>query len=474
MKFFRYLSGTWLITGFLILFMYEPLASQPLTEIPSGKIIHLRNINISGNKRTRSSIILRECPFKLGDTLLSANYARLVMSAKENIFNTRLFNFVTIDSSSVKEGTVDINIRVTERWYIWPWPYFEVSDRNFNAWLETTDWSRLTYGIDLTVQNVRGRNETLKFPVHLGFNQQYGFFYQMPYLNRKKTLGINFGAVYQMNHEVVVTSQENKPVYYKDSESYPASRAVVSAGLVLRRGIYVKHSFNFSWSWYKFADTLLVINPEYAVGTNPQFLTFYYQFKNDHRDIQFYPLKGSYFDIELYKYGFWQDVDELHLKTNLRKYWRIHNRWYFASGLTLSANLSKNLQNYFLQKGLGYGRDFVRGYEYYVIDGKSFALLKNNLKFAIIPQRIVEIPFIGTRKFNTIPYALYLNVFTDFGYVYSFNGIKTNQNSMQNTLLAGYGAGLDFTTYYDIVIRMEVSMNGNGEPGVYLHFMAPI
>ena len=75
----------------------------------------------------------------------------------------------------------------------------------------------------------------------------------------------------------------------------------------------------------------------------------------------------------------------------------------------------------------------------------------------------------------------YANLFVDMGYVYAyqqiaygFNDTSLPFNSLQNTFMMGYGLGLDFTTYYDVVIRVEGSMNLLGKPGVYIHFIAPI
>ena len=42
-----------------------------------------------------------------------------------------------------------------------------------------------------------------------------------------------------------------------------------------------------------------------------------------------------------------------------------------------------------------------------------------------------------------------------------------------NEFLYGYGLGLDFVTYYDIVFRVEFSANKFGETGLFLHFNAP-
>ena len=113
-----------------------------------------------------------------------------------------------------------------------------------------------------------------------------------------------------------------------------------------------------------------------------------------------------------------------------------------------------------------------------MIDGQHYALLKNNLKFAVLPQHIGKIGFIKSSKFNTIPVALYLNAFTDMGFAYHYQGNGPSEekagNTLENTFLIGYGLGLDFTTYYDIVVRLEGAMNKMFQPGVYLHFIAPI
>jgi hypothetical protein len=120
----------------------------------------------------------------------------------------------------------------------------------------------------------------------------------------------------------------------------------------------------------------------------------------------------------------------------------------------------------------------VRGYEYYVVDGQHFAVVKNNLRFAVIPHHVERLGFIQTAKFNTIPVALYVNAFIDMGYVYHYPVLQPDEivlgNTLENSLLIGYGLGMDFTTYYDIVIRVEAAMNRMAQPGIYVHFIASI
>jgi outer membrane protein assembly factor BamA len=467
---------------FLLFLLYKPESVFADNPGPVGCIkdsvpfVVVREIRFDGNKHTKRQVLAREMDMAEKDTVPLPDLFPRMRKSRENIFNTRLFNFVTVDTFHVagEPCTVDIHVHVIERWYIWPWPYFEFSDRNFNTWLETMDWSRLTYGINLTVMNVRGRNETLVFPIHLGFNEKYGFIYTIPFVNRQQSVGISAGADYERNHEVIVGSEDNKTVYYKDPSNYPLQLFYGFGEVRLRPGFYSMNYFRLSYSAYLLSDSLVSLN--YGIGdlNRIKFLSVFYQYRNDRRDEHFYPLSGSYFDISGTYNGVFSDyLTVIYFESSYRKYWHIFNRWYVASGLFAKYSFAME-QPYFLQQGLGYGRTFVRGYEYYVVDGQHYLLWKNNLKFALLPKRVLKMGFLKSQKFNTVPYAFYLNVFTDLGYVYNRDAYSNELNSLQNSLLIGYGAGIDFTTYYDIVVRLEFSMNGMGKPGIYLHFMAPI
>jgi outer membrane protein assembly factor BamA len=443
----------------------------------SVKQIRINRISIEGNKQTRAAIILREMAFHENDTLPYRVFPELVKRSGENVFNSRLFNFVTLDTICTPGPTItaEVTVHVVERWYIWPIPYFEISDRNFNAWLESMDFSRLTYGIDLTVYNFRGRNETLRFPVRFGYNRLFGIDYSIPYINHRKTIGIEAGAELVQNHDLTIGSVDNKPVHYKDPDNFARQNIYAFAEISYRPGIHAYHSARLIYNSYIFPDTVLHI-PNYTYGDKKtlNFFAFYYEFKLDHRDVGYYPLKGTYFDLSLTQNGFWTSaVNDFHLESNFRLYLQLQKRWYLSTGLA-GKYTPTGSPVYFLQQGLGYGRNFVRGYEYYVVDGEHFLLFKSNLKFCLVQPRLLNIRFIKTRKFNPIPYAFYLNLFGDLGYAFNNDRDQNRLNDLQNTVMAGYGIGIDFTTYYDNVVRVEFSMNRMGIPGVYLHFMAPL
>ena len=462
----------------MVLFLIFP----SLNAVAQDPYVIAGNISISGNRLTHPNIILRELKFGVGDTLKIASLPDVLDHAKENIFNTRLFNFVTLDTTvDPLTNRMNLHIEVIERWYVWPIPYFQLSDQNINAWLQTWDWTKLTYGIDFTFFNVRGRNETLKIITHLGFNQKYGFTYKVPYVNRKQTLGIGFGADVEINHQVAIQTIDNKPFYFNGTGNYPKELTYAFADLLLRPNIYVIHTLRIAYNHYYLQDTVLHM-PGFSLtfSNNQDFATLWYQYKNDHRDVQYYPLNGWYFDLEFnHSLPYWFTHDT-YIKSIFRKYFQFTDRWFYA--FSLLGKLSfESQQPHYLQKGLGYGKEFVRGYEYYVVDGQHYLVFKNNLKFAIIPQRVEKLNFLRSNKFNTVPLALYGNVFADLGYVYAYkqkaygyDDVYIPFNSLQNAFMMGFGLGLDFTTYYDVVIRVEGSMNLLGKPGLYIHFIAPI
>ncbi|MFZ4521334.1 MAG: hypothetical protein ACOYNC_06485 [Bacteroidales bacterium] len=463
---------------FIVFYSNRSRGQAQSAQIPDSTVI-IRSITITGNLATKPGIISRELDFKEHDTVSCARFAERLISSRQNIFNTRLFNFVTIDTAySVDHLIVDVYVAVVERWYIWPVPYLEISDRNFNVWWETRDFNRLTYGVDLTFFNVRGRNETLKILAHFGFNQNFGFTYKIPYVNARQTAGIGFGASVMLNRELAVSTLNNEPVYVRNDSAYLKKLIYAFGECILRPDFFTIHTLRIAWSHYDF-DSAIRVTPGFSMVEEDvqQFASFTYLLKIDHRDVQYYPLTGYCIDAEVNHAVPYMTAHNSYLKSNLRIYRQIGSRWYCASGFTGKLSFEK-AQPYYLQKGFGYGRDYVRGYEYYVIDGQHFALLKNNLKFALVPRQVTKLGFIHTTKFNTIPLALYLNAFIDLGYVYRYpandHGRITSGNKLENSFLMGYGLGVDFTTYYDIVIRLEGSMNRLNQPGVYLHFIAAI
>ncbi|MDA3904927.1 MAG: hypothetical protein PF484_02515 [Bacteroidales bacterium] len=444
----------------------------------SVEMIYINKIYLRGNKITKSKIIYRELTLKEGDSICSNAFSEAIKKSKENINNTSLFNFVNVrDVQIVSKGKrlADIHIDLNERWYIWPMPLFEIAERNPSAWWQSKDISKINYGLFFTWENFRGRREALKITAQGGYDEKLGFYYDIPFINRSQTLGIFLAAGLTRNHEVTYQTIDNKPVRYRDEE-YARYHYYAYAALNIRKNIHISHNFQLGYNDHQYSDIVFQMNPDFDPDQNTKFKYFSltYTFRNDHRDNKNYALNGYYIDLVLEKQGLGissnANVNLLSLSGNLRKYWDLGNNWYFASGFA-GRVASTGRNPYFLNTGLGYSQEFVRGYEYYVIDGENFALLKTDLKYALFQDQISNLQILPN-KFSKVHWSVYLSFFVDAAY--STTELPQLSNTLQNESLIGYGAGINIVTYYDMVFRFEYSYNKMSERGLFISFMSAI
>ena len=121
----------------------------------------VNQIIIKGNEITKSKVIIRELAFKKNQQISQNEIEKKIEISNSNLTNLNLFNFITI-TYEIIEDKINFTIDLVERWYIWPYPIFEISERNFNVWWndfkesDYRDFSRLNYGIFLNIENFRG------------------------------------------------------------------------------------------------------------------------------------------------------------------------------------------------------------------------------------------------------------------------------------------------------------------------------
>lgn len=279
------------------------------------------------------------------------------------------------------------------------------------------------------------------------------------------------------NHMVPFRSVGNVLQYLNDQEDFSLKEFNTFLQLNCRQGLYYNYIVQLGYTQATLSDSLRFGNPAYFNnGKNyKQFLYAGFRFVSDYRDSRNYPLRGHYIEVHLNKQGFGilgnDNTDMLSAGINLKKFFRAAPRLHISAGSQAKIS-NRFFQPYYLQKGLGYGNQFIRGYEYYVIDGQSYAMYKTALKYTLIKNREFHISFIPSEKFSRGYYALYLNLFSDGGYVWDRQW--GNVNPLSNLYLSSAGLGLDLVTYYDKVVRIEFSVNHMSESGLFLHFLAPI
>lgn len=433
--------------------------------------LYISSINIEGNKISKKKIILRELTFSVGDTIKKSLLNKIIEQSKENLINTFLFNFVFIDTIIYNSNQLQIRIRLIERWYIWPFPVFSFADPNFNVWWLRKDFSRTNYGFYILNENFRGRNEKLRFKFQWGYEREVGIQYKIPYFNKKQLQGFSISSIYSSRHEFNYKTVNNKRILFKD-ENKPVIN-IFNSSLIYN--LRKKHLWEIKYNYVSISDTAKKISDNFLENNKEesQFFSFNYSFINDKRDYKSYPLKGHYLKLSATKYGLGlinQDLNLLYFLVEFKKYFQLGEKTFFATSVKSKIFTNKNIP-YYYQRALGY-RDYVRAYEYYIFDGQSFFLAKTGIKRLLFTKEIFKLPFIPIENFNTLFYSIFLRAFADLAYVYDKQYYELNPNN--NTWLFGTGAGMDFVTFYDIIIRIEYSINKFGEKGVFLHFVAPI
>ncbi len=455
---------------------FNIIASNTEVEnVINDSIITIGEITLIGNKVTKDRIILRELEFHTGSKIEALSLDSLIIKSQQNLINRSIFNFVTI-TKNTDNGVVDIIVNVVERWYIWPIPILQFADRNINAWLNKGDLGRVNYGVDLRVDNFRGLMERLNIILQIGYDVVVSAKWTIPYITKNQILGMELEGAVKLNHEVAYQTVNNKEVFYRSPSGYAQQNTYGNIGFTLRPEYNYVHGFQIGFSQFNFMDTILILNPDFASESSSyNYFSLNYSFKLDFRDYKPYPLKGYYFDIAVGKMGFGifnKDVDRISLNLNFDQYFNVYRRFYFAYSAGAQISSQNKRSPYFIKSGLGYFPNNIRGYELYVVDGQQVGMMKTNLKYELLPKTKFNIKWIKSTKFSEAFLAMYSNIFFDMAYV---NDIYTNEhNPLSNQVLWGVGTGLDFVTYYDLVLRLELSINKQNQTGFYISFTAPI
>ncbi len=458
------------ITAYLLLLSCDLIGQD-------GNVV-IQNVVVIGNRRTKDFVVQREIGYRAGDSVAMSALDQLEANAKQTLTNTTLFNFVEISHIFLDSQRVLLNIQVQERWYVWPGIVFSLAETNFNSWWQNKDFDRINYGLYVQDLNFRGRREVLTFNFQYGWQRQVGLNYLIPGLNKKRTLGAGFDVNYSNNREVNYASADNERLFFKDDQ-FIQEEIRIGGSLEYRKQLFNRHRFNLGMNTVIIDDTVKQYSTTYLPGEHlrSQYLFLSYGFRREKRDNVGYPLKGYVVDLSIDQEGMGLLnagdilVSEAYLTVNMHS--KLGGRWYYAFGVKgKSTFLNADDLPYYYQRGLGYSNAFIRGYELYVIDGQHYGLYKSNLKFNLLKKRTVDAGMGGIDRFDKFHYSLFLNAFADAGYV--VDNINSSLNPLANSWQYSAGLGLDFVTYYDIVIRFEGSINKQGVPGFYIHFKNPI
>lgn len=454
-----------------------------LTPDSAGQILEVDRVLIVGNRLTRDHIILRELTLKTGDLVFSHELPGILDLDKKKLINTRLFNTVEIRPLETGSRKVDLLIDLTERWYTFPSPIFEFSDRNFNEWWQNYnhDFRRVNYGLRLYQYNVRGRNETLRFTAQFGFVRRFDLAYRIPYIDKKQKQGLTLEFDYVEAKNLAYRTVEHK-LDFRRSPGVLKTTKGMAITYTYRNSFYQFHNLRLEYRDTHIDDSVHILNPNYLAGEglHQHYASLYYGFTSDHRDYFAYPLRGHHFNFFIHKagLGLGDNLNRFETGLSYARFMPLKRNYFFSANVVASYTAPDDIP-YTNYNAMGFKKQFVRGYEVYLIEGPYFFLGKTTFKKLILSRKY-HWRAMPIEQFRHIPIQIYLKSYLDLGYVVNYPYYDTNPRSaydqvylnnkiLTDKLLSGVGGGLDIVGSYDVVLRFEYTLNAEGQHGFFFH-----
>jgi len=406
-----------------------------------------------------------------GDSIPLEDLNKKLEKARDQVYNTTLFITVKITPAFIGMNDFDLNVAVKERWYIFPIPAFQLADRSFNEWYVKYkgSLSRVSYGLRFYHFNISGRNDQFSLSLINGFTRNISFEYKAPYTNPALSDGETLGSGFLQTREIAFKTDNNNHLLYYKNDDFVKSEWYITASYSSRKAIKKKETFLISFRHIKVDDSVIsqTYNPGYF-NSNSSIQNFFelsYKLQFSEIDNVLYPLKGYTNSLLLQKrgFGFNDGINQFVIKTTFNKYFTYSHNWYSSVRIIGQINLPFS-QPYFNQRALGYKDDYLRGDEYFVVDGVAFGLAKFDIKKKLLHFNLPT--FLKSKTYNKLPFTIYAKTFLDAGYVYSEKFFDTRLN---NKFLYSGGFGFDILTFYDFKLSFEFSLNQLGQKGLFLH-----
>jgi outer membrane protein assembly factor BamA len=441
------------------IFIFFLLISGANFSLAQDSTFVLKEIAISGNKRTKPEIMYREIPVRKGDTVCCPY--TLANTTFNRLTGLKLFNLV-----AVKIAGDTLFIQVTEKYYFWALPRLSWADRNFNVWLQTADPARLIYGATFYLNNIGGRNQSAYATLVSGYNQAMEFGYSFPFTKPNTGWGFSARAFYWTNHELWYKTMDNRLQFLHRDEGRIQQHIGAEITEKKLRNYFQRTEFTQGWNRIAIDSSAYLANPDYLLRDTMQHEFFgAIEHITDYRDRRDYPSKGSLWRVGA-KLGVLNSRNTASSYTTLfariSHFQQLAKRSDLVWAKHLALRYTTGLLPYNYTRQLGYSMDYVRGYEPYVFDGYGFFLVKTGVRKALINNKTMQLWGGKTLKnYQKVPLSLWFNIFADIGHV--IFPVETNNNNMADEWLAGTGAGLDLIVWYNAMLRAEYSFNRLGQ-----------
>jgi outer membrane protein assembly factor BamA len=438
----------------------------PLQLLSQG--VTVRNITITGNKKTKSYIVSRELAVQKNQSYTLPEILDGMELSRQNLMNTALFIETNVCFTNWNNDSLDILVDVKERWYYLLFPYLKPADRNWNVWLNdyNLDPDRVNYGLKFHGKNITGRNDRLNAWLINGFTQRMALNYYNPFSDNSLQRGWGFDVWYSRNREMNYATLGNKQQFFKDPNSYVRKQFYAGGLFSIRKGSINRHYLRFGVQSESISDTIFLLNKDYLGDgrKSVHYPELRYTFQHFQLNYIPYPTKGHSYELELLRKGLGGTVDVTQLMFRASRYWELPGKTFF--GMAMESHLRVPFDQPFINTiMLGYNDSYLRGLEYYVVDGVAGGFVRNTIGKEILNFKVKT--GLRSKTHGYVPFRVYMKGYGDAGYVYRKN--ITSDNRLNNKLLYTGGIGIDVVSFYDVVLRFEYSFNQLSERGLFVH-----
>ncbi len=465
-------NGRKLIIWIFVLFCsmgapYHSLAQN------SGKKFLVRQISFEGNKKTKSSRLLREVIVQVGDSLTLKQITKKLQISKEQINNIGLFTDVTANLffDEENQNNVRLHFAVKEGLFFIPIPIIELADRNFNVWWteHDRDIKFLNLGMNLKLRNISGNADQLDVLGQWGYDRKFIVNYKSPYFDAERKWNFDFRTYYASNKELIYNTLNGDPQYLRDDDQFLRSRFESSISFRYRPAQNSTYKLSFGYFYNTIADEVFEANPDYFTGEAEQrYAQIKLQYTLEKRNNKYLATDGWYVLGYMAKNGI-GNSDQLkswELGADVFYYHLLNEYWSWNHGIILRGHYTRENYPYYDLYKLGGDSEYIRGYEYYQIQGSNLGVFKTSLMRKFLDRKLnlgKAMPFTNYKEMDT---KLFLSMNLDYGYVfdeYFYTSSFVNRN------LWGGGIGLNVLLYNKFSCSFEASLNQRKEVGLFFH-----
>jgi len=439
-----------------------------------GQETRINDISIYGLTRTSKDIVIRDLFIQKGDRILIREIPETIKENQWQLLNTGIYADVEIIPTLLKQDSSEISfiIYIQEAWFIYPTPYLEIVDRNFNVWWKDYkhDLSRINLGTKIFINNLTGHRDRLDILVHWGYHDKYEAEYSLPYINKSNNLGIQLSGLWSNTKELGYNTDNNNKQERFLSEHELLKRLKLGISLIYQPKIRSKQRLKIELRNYQIDSTIYSsLNKSFLYSTNNKLIypVFSYDFQFDRRNIKPHPTVGYAIYASIEKQGINSLRNALLTVFELKNYLQIFPKITLAQNFRTQINWITGIPDYYHNRALGEGDYYIRGYEYYLIDGQKYAYIKTSLQWLIHEGKWNLNKMMPIEALKKPPIQIYFTLNNDLGYVAQARGF--NKGQFNDKLIWGGGIGLEILAYYDKMIQLEYSFNQLFENDVFLH-----